>query len=71
VQLLLDNGADANARRGIHDRTTLQAASEEGHTEIVSLLLKNGAHVNAAGEAGAPYGSALEVASSGGHVEIV
>jgi hypothetical protein len=35
VQLLLDNGADANASGGIYNRNALQAASEEGHTEIV------------------------------------
>ena len=71
VQLLLDNGADANAWDGVYGRNVLQAASEEGHTEVVCLLLKNGAHVNAAGPADTPYGTALEAASRRGHLETV
>jgi ankyrin repeat protein len=71
VQWLLDNGADPNTWDGIYGRNVLQAASEEGHTEIVSLLIENGAHVNVAGQADTPYGTALEAASRRGHLETI
>ncbi|KAI9767151.1 MAG: hypothetical protein M1839_004624 [Geoglossum umbratile] len=58
VQLLLENGADVNAK-GTHS-TALQAASSKGHYEVVELLLRNGADVHAPG----PLGTALQVASS-------
>ncbi|KAK4220982.1 ankyrin repeat-containing domain protein, partial [Podospora fimiseda] len=46
----------------------LQAASSEGHQEIVKLLLDKGADVNAQGGF---YGNALQAASSEGHQQIV
>jgi ankyrin repeat protein len=46
----------------------LQAAAQEGHTEIVGILLDKGADVNAAGGF---YGSSLQAAVQEGHTEIV
>ncbi len=46
VRLLLDNGADINAKDN-GGFTSLMGASWMDHTEIVELLLENGADVNA------------------------
>ncbi|KAJ7690388.1 hypothetical protein B0H17DRAFT_983179, partial [Mycena rosella] len=48
--------------------SALEAASTFSRTEIVHLLLENGADVNAPGGA---YGSALQAASAWGHTDIV
>jgi ankyrin repeat protein len=42
VRLLLDEGADVNTQGGGY-RNTLQAASVRGHSDVVKLLLENGA----------------------------
>jgi ankyrin repeat protein len=64
-------GADVNAvnARGGACGTALQAASVNGHIEIVTILLENGADVNLQG--GEYYDSALQAASHHGHVETV
>jgi hypothetical protein len=49
-------------------RTPLMVAAETGHSEIVSLLIKNGADPNVAPEGGP---SALLLASNGGHMAVV
>lgn len=54
------------AEGGIHSNA-LQAASAEGHLEIVQLLLDKTANVNARGI----YGNALEAASAEFHLNIV
>jgi ankyrin repeat protein len=46
VQLLLEKGADVNAKNK-YGRTALIYATERGYTEIVQLLLEKGADVNA------------------------
>ncbi|KAG7149773.1 putative ankyrin repeat protein like [Verticillium longisporum] len=61
------DGADVNAQGGEYGNA-LQAASSEGHTNIVQLLRAKGADVNARG---GQYDNVLQAASSGGHVEIV
>ncbi|KAG7149763.1 putative ankyrin repeat protein like [Verticillium longisporum] len=63
----LAKGADVNAQGGEYGNA-LQAASSEGHTNIVQLLRAKGADVNARG---GQYDNVLQAASSGGHVEIV
>lgn len=49
-------------------RRSLYVHCEEGHTEVVQLLLDNSANVNAEG---GRYGNALSAASLGGHRETV
>lgn len=46
VQMLLDKGANINARGGKYGNA-LQAASSEGHDQVMLMLLDNGAGVNA------------------------
>ena len=46
MKLLLENGADVNAKGGIF-WNALHAASQRGEEAIVKLLLENGAEVNA------------------------
>lgn len=67
VRLLLENGADVNARGGRHG-TALRYASSCGHRDIVLLLLENGADVNAQDYT---HGTALYSASYNGHRETV
>lgn len=52
----------------IYDAAALHAASQNGHAEIVRLLLAAGADVNAKGD---DEVTALHAASQNGHVEIV
>ncbi|KAJ7850396.1 ankyrin repeat-containing domain protein [Mycena olivaceomarginata] len=66
-KLLIENGADPNAKGGPYGNA-LQAASENGHETVVRVLLDHGADVN--GEVGW-HGRALKAASSGGHIAIV
>ncbi|RYP62609.1 hypothetical protein DL771_009652 [Monosporascus sp. 5C6A] len=65
--LLLEKGADVNARGGPCGNA-LQAASIRGNENIVTMLLEKGADVNA--QAGL-YGSALQAASVRGNENIV
>jgi len=62
MRLLLDKGADVNAK-GEKYGSALQAASYCGHEVMMRLLLEKGANVNAKG---GKYGSALQAASDGG-----
>jgi ankyrin repeat protein len=64
VQLLLENGADVNAKDG----NALYIASCWGHEEVVQLLLANGADIIAQG---GEHSNALEVALSWGHTVVV
>ncbi len=67
VNLLLDKGADVNARdkNGV---TALIPTSENGHKEVVLLLLAKGADVNAKTNKGS---TALFLASQNGYKEVV
>ena len=67
VQLLLEKGANVNAKGGI-DGNALYAASVRGHDRIVQLLLENGADANAHG---GYDGNALYAASARGLTQTV
>jgi ankyrin repeat protein len=67
AQRLLSQGANVDALGGKYGNG-LQAASANGHIEMVRLLLTNGANVNAGS---GKYGGALQAASSLGRLEIV
>ena len=60
AQALLDKGVDVNAK-GIKQRTSLMAAAAFNKPELVSLLLKNGADINAQDEDGL---TAIQVAEN-------
>jgi ankyrin repeat protein len=62
VQVLLDKGADVNAKGGRYG-IALEAASAGGHEMVVQILLEKGADVNADG---GRYRNALQVAPGGG-----
>jgi ankyrin repeat protein len=79
VQLLVDRGADVNAREPAFHFTPLMAAasgkgfSDEAQKEsrglaIVELLVQHGANVNAAGKNGQ---TAIKFATESGHQQIV
>ncbi|KAF3392461.1 putative ankyrin repeat protein [Penicillium rolfsii] len=67
TRLLISKGADVTAQ-GSYYGNALQAASSEGHRDIVKLLLDQGADVTAQG---GYHGNALQAASSEGHRDIV
>ncbi|KAJ7812188.1 ankyrin repeat-containing domain protein, partial [Mycena olivaceomarginata] len=64
VRLLIENGADVHRRND----AALRAASKAGHTDVVRMLLSNGASINAASKEG---GTALLAASSNGRTDVV
>ena len=67
VQLLLDKGADINAKDS-NGETALMEAADNGHLEVVKQLLAKGADVNAKSS----YGyTALLYAADQGHTECV
>ncbi|KAJ7499632.1 ankyrin repeat-containing domain protein [Mycena latifolia] len=65
VQLLIEHGADVNARDG---GTALQEASYMGHEPVVRLLVERNADVDAQG---GHYGTALQAAASAGQERVV
>ncbi len=68
TSLLLSKGeVDINAEGGVYGNA-LQAASFQGHGQIVEMLLSKGAEVNAEGGF---YGNALQAASLQGHDKVV
>jgi hypothetical protein len=67
VKILLEKGADVDAKGGCLG-TALQAAASNGEEEIVAILLEKGADVNAQGGS---FGTALQVAISEGEEKIV
>jgi Ankyrin repeats (3 copies) len=67
IRLLLEKGADVNAQGGKYGNA-LQAASHEGHDQIVQWLLEKEADVNAQGGL---FGNALQTASDKGYDQIV
>lgn len=73
VQLLLDRGVDANAKGG-HWGSALHAASYLGHTEVVRILIAEGAEPNMSVQDKHHYSennvTALDYAISEGHQDI-
>ncbi|KAJ7653578.1 ankyrin repeat-containing domain protein [Mycena polygramma] len=69
--LLLENGADINARGGIYG-TALQAAFCEKNVDIIQLLLANGADPNSPCQGAFKdcFGSLLQAAACMGYTEI-
>ena len=70
VRRMLQDGVDPNTPPGPHDRgmTALIFASWEGHTDIIKLLLRARANVDAVSNSGA---TALMFAAHGGHTDTV
>ncbi|CAN9395659.1 unnamed protein product [Alternaria alternata] len=66
TSILLDQGGNVNAQGGEYG-DALQAASANGHEEVVKLLINAGASVNAQGGL---CGNALQAASAGGHKRV-
>jgi ankyrin repeat protein len=61
VRLLLERGADVNAREREKGATPLHLAASWGRSEVVLVLLEHGADVNARNHAGqTPLAVALE-----------
>ncbi len=68
VQVLLDKGADVNAKDNFSSWTALMFAARYGHTTIVQALLDKDADVNAEDDRG---WTALRFAAAAGHTKIV
>ena len=68
IQLFIDYGADIDATDEEDRSTPLGIAAREGHTELIDLLLSNGADPNAAG---ANWATPLAWAQLRGHGKIV
>jgi len=67
VRLLLERGADVNARDKETEATALIAAAHQGHLQVVELLLQKGADVNAKDKNGR---SALSEAARYSHEDV-
>ena len=69
VKLLLDKGAEVDAKHSTDGRTAMWFASQEGHAEVVKLLLEKGAEVNT--KRTTTGATSLLLASKNGHIEVV
>src|SRR4030066_296560 len=68
AKLLIEKGADVNAKDEFSGMTALIWASSYGHLETVKLLIEKGAGVHARTHSGK---TALTIASEKGHMDIV
>ncbi|GMH36832.1 hypothetical protein BSKO_04705 [Bryopsis sp. KO-2023] len=64
---LLSKGADPSSTHGGFNSTPLHVAAEQGHVEIVEMLIEKGANVDAQNNRGV---TALYFAAQNGHLEI-
>ena len=53
IKVLLDSGADVNAKETLRGTTPLMWAADEGHAPAVKLLIERGADIKARVESGA------------------
>ncbi len=70
VRIMLDSGADVNAKDN-YGRTALAVAVSSGKTDVVKLLIEKGADVNAISEDRFFGGTALMVATVFGNMDMV
>jgi ankyrin repeat protein len=72
IRLLLDRGADVNAKEGTREQTALMWAVLENHPDAARLLIEKGAHVDAQtavvipdGTTGEPQGTSGDIGAHG------
>ena len=66
AELLIDNGANVNAKDDQFGGTPLHGAAMEGHRETAELLIAKGAYVNAKSKVGV---TPLDLAEAHNHTE--
>ena len=71
VELLLQNGADVNARNKYNGKTALMQASKNGHYTTVQLLLKAGSDTNACDIEGSTAEEQVFIADHSAVVQLV
>jgi len=67
ARLLLERGADVNAKESVYDATPLHIAALYGHADVARLLLEHGANPSIRDKDG---GTPLDVAREEGHEEV-
>jgi ankyrin repeat protein len=68
VEILLNAGANIEAKTRIEEKTALLLAADEGHADVVQVLLNRKADVNTRNRNGQ---TPLMLAAAGGHLEVV
>ena len=71
VELLINKGANVNAKDSKHKETPLYNAASAGHRQVAELLIDKGADVNAKRDLGRLQLTPLYAAASEGHKELV
>jgi ankyrin repeat protein len=68
VKLLLDRGADINAKESVREHTALMWAVLENHPDAVKLLLERGANINAQSKVDIPDGVTADPRGTSGNI---